>query len=96
MENFYPPQLLLLTSLTSLISRELEYHDFMRLKKITQKIWSHLLSSLILCSDLQKGKVKPFCCCLVGNYGQLPGGVIDPQGAEWYSGESRVCTSEHY
>lgn len=84
--------------MTRLISRELEYHDFMRLKKIIQKIWSRLLSSLILCSDPQTGKVKPFCCRSEGNFDELPRSVINPLAAEQYEGENgeTVYTSEHY
>lgn len=92
---FFFLQLLLLTSLTSLILRELEYHDFMRLRKIIQKIWNHLLSSQIRCSDLQTGKVKSFCWHLGGNFNQLP----RTRGWSWWHwGESGAiaCTSEHY
>lgn len=90
-------QLLQLTSLTSLILRELEYHDFMRLRRIIRKIWNHLLSSQILCSDLRTGKVKP-ADVWREVLTRSQGCVIDPCEAEQYWGESRVitCTSKHY
>lgn len=92
---FFFLQLLLLTSLTSLILRELEYHDFMRLRKIIQKIWNHLLSSQIRCSDLQTGKVKSFCWHSGGNFNQLP----RTRGWSWWHWSESgaiACTSEHY